>query len=132
MINLTKEYVTTEAEEIAKQFVKNVDKNQIRKFYDDFKLIERRIKTSNEMDDNKFKQEILPHIKFIKTKIAYSAGRKQNNKYLVSKKFKEYFDKEIDKIEKKEDFENFMMHYQAIIAYFTYLKEHEKNNKKGK
>mgnify|MGYP000229957000 CR=1 FL=1 len=122
MIQLTEQYVTTEAEKKAQEF-SNIDKNQIRKFYDDFKLIERRITENQQADDKWFEKEILPHIKFVKSKIAYSAGRKSGNKFLVSKGFKEYMDKQIDLIKTISDFNNFMMHYQAIIAYYTYYSE---------
>jgi len=122
MIKLTEEYVTTDAENKAKEF-SNIDKNQIRKFYDDFKLIERRITENQQADDQWFEKEILPHIKFVKSKIAYSAGRKSGNKPLVSNDFKKYMDKQIELIKTISDFKHFMMHYQAIIAYYTYYSE---------
>jgi len=148
MIKLTEQYVTTEAEKKAQDFISKVDKNQIRKFYDDFKLIERKITenhqatnespflaltpdfsptgkiTENHQATNEwFKKEILPHIKFVKSKIAYSAGRKSGNKSLVSIEFKKYMDEQINLIENISDFKHFMMHYQAIIAYYTYYSE---------
>lgn len=123
MTQLTEQYVTTEAEKKAKDFIGKVDKNQIRKFYDDFKLIERRITENQQANDTWFKEEILPHIKFVKSKIAYSAGRKSGNKPLVSNDFKKYMDDQINNINTISDFKHFMMHYQAIIAYYTYHSE---------
>ncbi|MEJ5362117.1 MAG: type III-A CRISPR-associated protein Csm2 [Spirochaetota bacterium] len=122
MIELNESYVTTVAENKAKEFL-SIDKNQIRKFYDDFKIIERKIDENQDANDAWFQKEILPHIKFVKSKIAYSAGRKSNNKFLVSREYKEYMDKEIDKIKTISDFKTFLMHYQAIIAYYTYHSE---------
>ncbi|MBP6290564.1 MAG: type III-A CRISPR-associated protein Csm2 [Spirochaetes bacterium] len=123
MIKLTEQYVTTEAEKKAQDFISKVDKNQIRKFYDDFKLIERKITENQQATNEWFKKEILPHIKFVKSKIAYSAGRKSGNKSLVSIEFKKYMDEQINLIENILDFKHFMMHYQAIIAYYTYYSE---------
>ncbi|MEW6527080.1 MAG: type III-A CRISPR-associated protein Csm2 [Spirochaetota bacterium] len=131
MIELTESYVTKDAEKKAADFI-NIDKNQIRKFYDDFKIIERKIDENQDANDAWFEKEILPHIKFIKSKIAYSAGRKSNNKFLVSNDYKEYMDEEIDKIKTISDFKIFLMHYQAIIAYYTYISEVEGKTKTQK
>ncbi len=122
MIELTESYVTADAESKAKEFIK-IDKNQIRKFYDDFKLIERKLDENQNANNDWFKKEILPHIKFVKSKIAYSAGRKSANGYLVTPVFKEYMDKQISAINTISDFKVFLMHYQAIIAYYTYHSE---------
>lgn len=131
MIELTESYVTTKAQQQAEKFI-NIDKNQIRKFYDDFKIIERKIDEKQDANDAWFEKELLPHIKFVKSKIAYSAGRKSNNKFLVSKEYKEYMDNEIDKIKTISDFKTFLMHYQAIIAYYTYISEVEGKSKHQK
>ncbi len=128
MIKLTEAYVTTEAEKKAREFSDNnnrIDKNQIRKFYDDFKLIEKKIDENQDASEEWFKNEILPHIKFVKSKIAYSAGRKSGNKFLVTRGFKEYMENQIDLIQSMSDFKTFLLHYQAIIAYYTYISEVE-------
>ncbi len=126
MIQLTEGYVTTDAEKVARDKCKNMDKNQVRKFYDDFKILERKLNEKQDATDDWFKKELLPHIKFVKTKIAYNASRKVTNKQLVTKEFKEYMDAQIDKIQTISDFKHFMMHYQAILAYFNYIAEVEK------
>jgi CRISPR type III-A-associated protein Csm2 len=125
MIQLTEEYVTKKAEEVARTMSgkDKMEKNQIRKFYDDFKILERRLNEKQDANEEWFKKELLPHIKFVKTKIAYNASRKANNKQLVTKEFKEYMDKQIDEIKTISDFKNFLMHYQAILAYFNYISE---------
>jgi len=121
MIELTADYLTTKAETEARSFhQKGMDKNQLRKFYDEFKIIERKINEKQYSEDN-FKKEILPLIKFIKSKIAYNAGRKVNGKILLPRIFKEYLDQQIDNITNIKDFQNFIMHYQAVIGYFTYF-----------
>ena len=124
-IELTEDYLTKDAENAVKKFIKFGDiKGQIRKFYDDFKVIERRMLESKENDKDKeenFRKKLLPRIKFVKAKIAYAAGRKKDGKKsLIPREFKEYMDTKIDEIQTRDDFKNFMLHYQAIIAYFQY------------
>ncbi len=125
-IELTEKYLTTEAEDKAKEFSKPsrqgdpksspvLDKNQLRKFYDDFKLLEKKMESTN-----KFEEEILPLIKFTKSKIAYNAGRDVGGKKLIPEEFKKHIYSQIDEIKTEKDFRNFLMHYQAIIGYYTY------------
>jgi len=125
MIKLTEEYLTKTAEEQAKLFATRFGKRkgQLRKFYDDFKVIDRRL--LEDENEERFKNELLPLVKFVKAKIAYSVGRKVQNEQLVPPEFKKYMDGEIDKIQSIADFKNFLLHYQAIISYFTYLTELE-------
>lgn len=131
MIELTQEYLTSEAEEKAKNFARNdLDSSQLRKFYNDFKLLERKIQHKSERD---FEKEILPLIKFVKSKIAYSAGRevsgRRGKKTLVPPEFKEHMDKQIDSIKTEKDFKNFLLHYQAIIGFYTYIQTYEKQER---
>jgi len=118
-MELTEKYLTDEAEKQAKIYASKdnrynikLDKGQLRKFYDEFKIIERRIDSKQGANDEWFKKEILPLIKFVKSKIAYNAGRKVRYKLLVCKEYKEYMYKQIDEIKSIKDFNNFLMHYQ--------------------
>ena len=124
-IELSENYLSIDAEIKAKEFAQNnLDKNQLRKFYDDFKLLERKI--HDDITEDKFKSNILPLIKLAKSKIAYNAGRKVNNKPLVPKVFKDHLDQQINNIKSIKDFQYFLLHFQAIIGYFTYFSEIEK------
>lgn len=127
MIKLTEKYLTEDAEKKAREF-QNIDKNQLRRFYDDFKLLERKINEKQDADEKWFETELLPHIKFIKSKIAYSAGRKSGNKYLLTREFKQYMDEQINAIKTMSEFKTFLLHYQAIIAYYTYISEHGRHD----
>ena len=123
------DYLTTTAEDKARLFYnKRIEKNQLRKFYDDFKVLERKMLEEQEMNDDLFKKELLPYIKFVKSKIAYNAGRKQgrSNDKLVPVEYKKYMDEQIDKIETPDDFKKFLMHYQAIISYYNFISEVER------
>ena len=134
MIKLSEDYLTKSAEKKAQDFCnKEIEKNQLRKFYDDFKVLERKMMGKQNIDDEWFKKELLPYIKFVKSKIAYNAGRNQSGKSnkLVPVEYKKYMDEEIDKIEKPDDFKYFLMHYQAIISYYTFIYEVEKKDRKN-
>lgn len=136
MIKLTEEYVTKNAEELAKSIHREMDPNQLRKFYDDFKVLERKMNEQQNPTDEWFKKAMLPLIKFAGTKIVYSAGRKKSQggsekKALVPENFKNHILGEIDKIERIDDFKSFLMHYQAIIAFFTYQRKVEEDQQKN-
>ncbi|HSV95462.1 MAG TPA: type III-A CRISPR-associated protein Csm2 [Spirochaetota bacterium] len=123
MIQLTEDYLTKTAEEQARLFANKFGKRkgQLRKFYDDLKIIDRRL--LEDENEERFKSELLPLVKFVKAKIAYSVGRKVQNEQLVPIEFKKYMDAEIDKIQSIADFKNFLYHYQAIISYFMFITE---------
>ncbi|MCX8124489.1 MAG: type III-A CRISPR-associated protein Csm2 [Spirochaetes bacterium] len=123
MIQITPEYLTNQAEEKAKLFKdRGLESSQIRKYYDELKLQEKR---AYEIARNaeEFKTKILPFVKFMKAKIAYGVGRNVGGRRLVPQEFKEHMDAQINKIETFEDLKNFLLHFQAIICYFTYYKE---------
>jgi CRISPR type III-A-associated protein Csm2 len=129
MSDLTEAYLTTEAEDFARKYA-NRNENiygQLRKFYDEFKILERRINEKQGASEEWFKKEILPLIKFVQAKIAYSAGRK-----LIEPEFKKEMDEKIKPIGSKKDFKHFMLHYQAIIAYYKYFSTEKENQEKEK
>ena len=135
-IVLTKELLTTKAEEIAKTLVNNnkgdsgVTKTQIRKFYNDFLVLKSKADICCNSEDD-FKNKILPLIFFSKAKLAYSYGRNQKN---ISKDFVQLLDSYIDKIETKADFNNFLKFYEALIGYSTYFfaeKSEERDSDNG-
>ncbi|MCX7679133.1 MAG: type III-A CRISPR-associated protein Csm2 [Spirochaetes bacterium] len=132
MIELTNEYVTKDAENVANEFLRDIEPTQLRRFYDDFKVLERKLNQQQNPSDEWFKKEMLPYIKFVGTKIVYSAGRKKSSGggakiALVPKGLKDHFINQITEIKTINCFKHFLMHYQAIIAYFTYLKFESEN-----
>ena len=126
MLELTKELLTEEPENIAKKEMENAKSNkkasstQIRKFYDDFLLLHTKAHRDG-VTENVFKSEILPLIVFSKAKLAYSIGRS-----IIHKDFRDEIVKKVDKIESIKDFDNFILFYQALIGY-TKFYEKEKN-----
>lgn len=123
MIPITPEYLTNQAEEKAKLFMqRGLEASQIRKYYDELKLQEKRAYEIG-MNANDFKSKILPFVKFMKAKIAYGVGRNVGGKRLVPQEFKDHMDAQINQIETFEDLKNFLLHFQAILCYFTYYKD---------
>lgn len=115
-IKLTKDLLTDEAEKVAQELVtKRINKNQLRKFYNDFLSLQNKAYMLQEDD---FKDTIIPLIQFSKAKLAYACGRNNIPKYFFIT-----FSSYISNIESKEDFTNFMNFYQAVIGYFTYYSQ---------
>ncbi len=128
-IKLSKELLTTEPENLAKEICKNGKdtSTQIRRFYDDFLILKTKADLLTNEDD--FRNNILPLICFSKAKIAYAIGRDN-----ISKSFCDNINKKVDAIETRADFENFLNYYQALIGYVTYYaklkKEEEQESRK--
>lgn len=123
MLKLTKELLTEEPENIAKnEMIKNrqrkASSTQIRKFYDDFLLLHSKSHRDGFSEED-FKNEILPLIAFSKAKLAYSMGRG-----IIHKNFKDQIEKKVNQIQTRKDFDNFILFYQALIGYTKY---YEKN-----
>ena len=127
-IPLTKELLTTEPENLAKEICENGNdtSTQIRKFYNDFLIL--KAKADIAQSEEEFKTKILPLICFSKAKMAYAVGRNQ-----LSRSLSEKINKKVDAIETRADFENFLNYYQALIGYVTYYaqlkKEENQNNR---
>ena len=81
---------------------------QLRRFYGKFKLLEKKVK---EEDFAKIK----PFIKMEKSKAHYAANP---SKPKIPESFKNFLIANIDRIEKKTDFEDFMLHFEAVVGFF--------------
>ena len=129
MLELTEDLLKKEPEKLAKKFIEiskkdgGITSTQIRKFYDDLLLDQKKAKVQ---DEETFKKKTLPLIRMTEAKIAYSVGRG-----VLNKTFYEDMSEYLRKIERKEDFENFVLFYQALIAYLKYeevAKKQENDN----
>lgn len=123
MLKLTKELLTVEPENIAKKEMLDAKRGakasstQIRKFYDDFLLLHAKSHRDG-VTENSFQEEILPLIAFSKAKLAYSFGRN-----IIHKDFMDEIVKKVDKIETLNDFDNFILFYQALIGYTKFYEK---------
>lgn len=114
MLKLTEDLLKKEPEALAIEFVKQgkakITSTQIRKFYDDLVLLQSKVRTGMN-----FEEKILPLIKMTEAKIAYSVGRG-----VLAKLFYDRIFPYIERIQTKEDFDNFILFYQAVIAYMKF------------
>jgi CRISPR type III-A-associated protein Csm2 len=104
--------VTTEAEKIANELVGNnprkpdLKSSQLRKFYMEVKSLERKVEAEGF-------EKIKPLIKMLKVKVNYQRGRG-----LVPPKFVEFITKCVDNVNDREDFKDFVMHFEAVVGYY--------------
>jgi len=117
---IKEELIDSKAKDIAQKLVfsrvrtdEKETKTQIRKFYNEVKLLEKKLKDRSDKEEEFLK--ILPLIKMIKAKVAYAVGR-ENAK--ISQDFKDFLFKSIDEIKDKEDFEAFVLHFESVIGYY--------------
>lgn len=128
-LKLTKELLQDDPKALAKKIIEGCNggtsATQIRRFYNDFLILKAKSDTNSKTEED-FTNCILPLIYFSKAKIAYAQG-KENGK--ISDVFAEAINKLIDQIKTREDFNIFIMFYQALIGYVTYADS--KNGKNG-
>ena len=82
---------------------------QFRQFYD--KILELNSKAQN-FTPTEFKVKILPFIKMLKSKVAYSFSRGHSGE-----NFKLLMDNSIDKVNSKDELQNFKYFLESIIGY---------------
>jgi len=108
----------SEAEKLAKAFLiqpkkenkreKALTSAQIRKFYSDFKQLEKKVNV-------KGFEQTLPFIKMMKSKASY-ASNPGNQK--IPTVFKKFLLENVDEIKTKDDFHAFMLHFEAVVGFF--------------
>lgn len=114
---LRKDLVTTEAEEVARKLVQDTGKNnkkikssQLRRFYGDFKSLEK-------------KQQAAPdqEVAFVSTlpliKMALSKAKYANARNTVPEVFVKWIEMHTKAINSLEDFQAFMLHFEAIVGF---------------
>lgn len=67
-------------------------------------------------------EEISIKLKLLESKIYYEKGRKT-----ISDSFFKFLTDRISHIKNKEDFKYFLMHYEALLGYFKYFEQNNKN-----
>ncbi len=111
--NIKRDLLDKEAEKWARLFVKEEKKkltaNQLRKFYNEFKALEKKVKV-----DKKGFEKTLPLIKMVKSKAAYSANP-ENQK--IPTRFKDFLWEHIDAINEERDFDAFILLFEAVVGF---------------
>lgn len=94
---------------------KTITSAQLRRFYNDFKSLERRFilmhKDSKEEKAKAF-QSLLPQIKLTKAKVAYARARQT-----VPSNFEKWLTDAVSAINSPETFEEFLLHFEAIVGF---------------
>lgn len=96
---------------------KTLNSAQLRKFYNDFKQLEKKVKM-------KGFEKVKPLIKMVKSKASY-ASNPSNQK--IPQQFKQFLINNVDSINSKEEFEAFMLYFEAVVGFY-YGKEGVSNN----
>lgn len=124
--NIRKELLDTEAEEIASKFVvrgkdqrvdetKSLTSAQLRRFYGDLKNLERKFEFRKQtMGEEEAFAALLPLVKMVKSKVAYASSK---DKRKVPEAFAKWLKDHIDKIETYQEFEAFMLHFEAVVGF---------------
>ncbi len=111
------ELLDKDAREQAQAFInrqrrqETLSSSQLRRFYNEFK----RLKTRFDNDENKDFAAIKPLIKMQKSKSAYASNP---NKPKIPNAFHKFIEKNVDSIQGPEDFNAFMLHFEAVVGFF--------------
>lgn len=117
-LKLREDLIGTEAEKLGRTLATlepELTPTQLRKFFNDVRSIEERIKENNY-------QKAL--ITMLKSKVAYSVGKKTSK---TPRQFKDFIDACVDKIDDEKDFYGFVKFFESVVGYFYYFKEEVKS-----
>lgn len=112
---LREDLIGIEAEKLGKMFATlkpELTPTQLRRFFNEVRSLEER--TEENFDEQK------ALVLMLKSKIAYSAGKKTSK---TPKEFKDFIDASVDKIDDKKDFDGFVKFFESVVGYFYYYKE---------
>lgn len=112
---LREEFLTEMASDVAKSFGTKLKNHQLRRFYGHIKAADNRLKMTGDWPC------VNLDVKKLSSLVAEAKGKDK-----VPDSFYKFIDANIKKIHNQKDFEAFVEHFQAIVAYFTY--HYPKNN----
>jgi len=113
--NIRLELVEKEAVKNAEDFCRRgLSSSQLRKFFTEVKAFEKRLR---EIDTNEYFQKTLPLIKMLKAKVSYASSA-TSSRDKVPREFVNFVCEKIDKIQNKEDFKAFVLHFESVVGYF--------------
>ena len=90
---------------------------QLRKFFNEFKQLEKKVGIEGF-------DKVKPLIKMVKSKAAYASNPSTPK---IPRSFKNFLITNLDRIEGENDFQAFMLHFEAVVVFF-YGIEGVKNN----
>ncbi|MEA3315226.1 MAG: type III-A CRISPR-associated protein Csm2 [Campylobacterota bacterium] len=95
-----------------------VQNTQIRKFYD--QVLDLSLKAKN-IDETEFREELLPFVKMLNSKVAYASTRSSGSGKLVNKAFVDMMNSCIKQINSKEKLNIFKLFFEAVIGFHKSL-----------
>jgi len=93
---------------LEKNAAKTLSSAQLRRFFGEFRQLEKKVSMLGF-------ERVKPLIKMVKSKASYAA-KPSNPK--IPPTFKSFLIENVDSINKKEDFEAFMLHFEAVVGFF--------------
>ena len=117
---LDPELFSSRAENLAKEIKDEGDyktnkPSQVRKFFDEVKRFDAKLKENPSDFDN-----ILPYLKMLNAKAAYAKGRK-----LISSRFKDFITNSLNQVHDEDDFNAFAGLFEAFIGYYKFYRPSE-------
>lgn len=121
--NLRTGLLDAEAQQQAEKFVndreKKLNSNQLRRFYNECKNLERRFEFACQQSNDEKSQEeaffkILPLLKMIKAKVSYATNPKKPK---IPQSFSRWLNTSIDAVENTQDFRAFLLSFEAVVGY---------------
>lgn len=117
---LDPELFSSKAESLAQKIAEEGDSKrnnptQIRKFFDEISRFNSMLKASS-ASPSEF-ENILPYLKMLNAKAAYSVGRD-----LISKGFKDFIANSLSQINDKDDFYAFAGLFEAFMGYYKFYR----------
>ena len=117
------ELFSSEAEKIAKKVYESGNSrstlnnpSQIRKFYDEVMRIDGLIRTFPEAQQQSEFEKLLPYLKMLNAKAAYSQGRQ-----LITSDFVLFLKESLTQVTDIDSFKVFTALFEAFIGYFVYF-----------
>jgi CRISPR-associated protein Csm2 len=87
---------------------KSLSSAQLRRFFGEFRQLEKKVNVIGF-------EKVKPLIKMVKSKASYAANP-DNRK--IPESFKNFLIKNINEINTQQDFEAFMLHFEAVVGFF--------------
>lgn len=111
-------FVDDEAKNKAEKFGDRLKSTQLRRFYDDVKAIERKLMLGDEKSREAVFDNERAMIVMLKPKAVYAANRKDA---AIPQEFLEFIFDNVDSIQDLRDFEAFVCHFEAVVAYHKFF-----------
>lgn len=115
------EFLNEEARKAAETFIQkfngrvddrnSIKNSQLRKFFNEFKSLERQLDQQQGDIDDSFKS-IKPLVKMANAKVVYAQARK-----VVPQAFVDWLQKHIQAIDSARDFKAFLLHFEAVVGF---------------